>query len=414
MKICVYTLGCKTNRYESDCIINALRQKGHEVTDSLEACDKYIINTCAVTKEAEKKSRQVISKIERLNPAAQVYVIGCASQYNAEAFAGKSGSVKYICGTEGKSGIVDLLDSEGTNISPLSDRYCDGLQGASPLKTRAFIKIQDGCDSFCSYCIIPHLRGRSRSRSPQSIKEEILSLTSVKEFVLTGINISDYGKKEGGLSGLIEYLSDIDARIRLGSLENGVISKELILATKKLKNFCPHFHLSLQSGSDKVLKDMNRHYTAGEFLQSAELIREYYPDAAVTTDVICGYPTETREDFEKTVEVCRKARFADIHVFVYSKREGTAAAKLSTLDKNTLNQRAEVLKDLKLKLKADFARQNFGKTRQMLTESYEGGFTCGYTENYLKAYVKGKAELNKIFTVKIGEAHGEGALAGII
>lgn len=232
------------------------RQKGYEVTDSLEPCDKYIINTCAVTKEAERKSRQVITKINKLSADADIYVIGCASQYDAQSFY-KKGNVKYICGTEGKTDILNILDKEGVNVSELSDKYCDSFNesGFAPLSTRAFVKIQDGCDSFCSYCIIPHLRGRSRSRSPESIRREILSLSgSVKEIVLSGINISDYGREYGGLSGLLEFLSDIEIRIRLGSLENGVIDDKLILATKKLINFCPHFHLSLQSGSDGVLK----------------------------------------------------------------------------------------------------------------------------------------------------------------
>lgn len=416
MKICVYTLGCKVNRYESDCIISALRQKGYEVTDSLEPCDKYIINTCAVTKEAERKSRQVITKINKLSADADIYVIGCASQYDAQSFY-KKGNVKYICGTEGKTDILNILDKEGVNVSELSDKYCDSFNesGFAPLSTRAFVKIQDGCDSFCSYCIIPHLRGRSRSRSPESIRREILSLSgSVKEIVLSGINISDYGREYGGLSGLLEFLSDIEIRIRLGSLENGVIDDKLILATKKLINFCPHFHLSLQSGSDGVLKSMNRHYGAKDFLSSVEIIRKHYPHAAVTTDIICGFPTETQADFEKTVKVCLDAKFADIHIFSYSKREGTNAAKLGEIGKDVIYQRVEELKALKLRLKAEFARQNLGEIRQLLTETVNQGYTEGYTENYLKVYVKGGLELNSLFKIRVGKAFKDGAAAAII
>ena len=232
-RVCVFTLGCKVNQYESESIADALRERGCSVTDQLSVCDAYIINTCAVTREAERKSRQMITKIHKLNPDAPIYIVGCASQKDAQAFIGKK-NVKVVCGTAGKREIVNLLGREGVFVGPPSGVYEDVLR---TLRTRAFVKIQDGCDSFCSYCIIPYLRGRSRSRNPESIRREIASLSgSVKEFVFTGINISDY---EGGLDKLIEQLSDLDVRIRLGSLEAGIAGRNLSSA-QNWKKFCPH------------------------------------------------------------------------------------------------------------------------------------------------------------------------------
>lgn len=406
-KICIFTLGCKVNQYESESIADALRERGYAVTDELSVCDAYVINTCAVTKEAERKSRQVIAKIHRLNENAPIYIVGCASQKDSQAFAGKK-NVKVVRGTAGKREIVNLLDREGVFISPPSAVYEDDPRSAT-LKTRAFIKIQDGCDSFCSYCIIPYLRGRSRSRDPVSIREEILSLSgSVKEFVLTGINISDYS---GGLDKLMEYLSDLDVRIRLGSLEAGIADRRLLDSLKKLKKFCPHFHLSLQSGSDRVLKSMNRHYTSEDYLSSIKLIREYYPEAAVTTDIICGFPCETEEDFKQTVEVAQKARFSDIHIFNYSPREGTAAAKLKLLDNSVVKEREEILKQLKYRLKGEFTEFNLGRQRFLLTETLEDGLHAGYSENYLKLYVEGDLELNEVYKVIPYEKYLDGARA---
>jgi threonylcarbamoyladenosine tRNA methylthiotransferase MtaB len=410
-KICVYTLGCKVNKYESNSLINALREKGFFVTEELEVCDKYIINTCAVTAEAERKSKQVIAKINRLNENAQIIVMGCASQNNAKAFLNKK-NVKFISGTADKQNIANMLEREGVDIKELPDVY-EETGNTCNVQTRAFIKIQDGCDNFCSYCIIPYLRGRSRSRSIQSVKNEILSLAGeVKEFVITGINISAYGKDTGSsLTELIENLSDIDARIRLGSLEAGTVEKNLLCALKKLKNFCPHFHLSLQSGSNKILKAMNRHYTAEEFYSGILLIREFFPFAAVTTDIICGFPDETEEDFECTVTLCEKAKLADIHIFPYSKREGTAAAKFKGLPSDLIKQRVNILKQLKQRLKNSFTEINMGEKLFLLTETYENGYCTGYSENYLKLYVKENLELNKIYCVKPFSRFKDGAEA---
>lgn len=412
MKICVYTLGCKVNQYESYSIINALRERGYEVTENLEVCDRYIINTCAVTGEAEKKSRRVISKVQKLNSSAFIYITGCASQNNAAKFAQKN--VKYISGTAKKQDIIEQLENEGTNISVLPTVYEDVFDTVN-VKTRAFIKVQDGCDNFCSYCIVPYLRGRSRSRSIESIRQEILKLSEVKEFVITGINITDYGKNEDlSLVNLIENLYDIDARIRLGSLEAGIIDEKLLNSLKKLQHFCPHFHLSMQSGSDKVLKDMNRHYTAEIYLKSVELVRKHFPFAAITTDVICGYPTETENDFLQTVNICKKAVFADMHIFVYSSRSGTAAAKLKPIGGVITKKRADILNGLKIEFKNNFAAINIGKPQNVLIECKEDGYYIGYTENYLKLYVCGNLNENQVYKAVPYEIYSGGAKAKII
>lgn len=411
MKFCVYTLGCKTNQYESNILINALREKGYFVTETLEVCDRYIINTCAVTAEAEKKSRKTVSKINGLNPKAYIYVIGCASQNNANAFFNKT-NVKFISGTANKNEIINKLETEGVCISELPKNYEDSFINSN-VKTRAFIKIQDGCNNFCSYCIIPYLRGRSRSRSKESIKQEILSLNGdVKEFVLTGINISDYGKDiNSSLYELIDYLGNIKARLRIGSLEAGIIEKELLESLKKSENFCAHFHLSLQSGSESVLKSMNRHYTPSQFLDSIKLIREYFCDVAITTDIICGFPTETEEDFLQTVEFCKIADFSDIHIFNYSVRPGTKAQSLKPLDSIIVKQRATVLNDLKLKLKNSFIEKGFGKKYTMLTEATQDNCFSGYTENYIKLYIKGDFTENNFYDVVPYGLYMDGAIA---
>lgn len=412
IKVCIFTLGCKVNQYESNVIIKILKEKGYAVTEKIEYCDKYIINTCAVTAEAEKKSRQVISKINKINGNAEIYIIGCASQNNVLNFKGKK-NVKYIGGASFKYDIDQMLKKQGTYINNFPDKFED-CNGSITLKTRAYIKIQDGCNNFCSYCIIPYLRGRSRSRHKESIKEEILSLTNVKEFILTGINMSAYGKDiNSSLPDLIDYLKCIKARIRLSSLENGIVGEKLLVSLKNLYNFCPHFHLSLQSGSDNVLKDMNRHYITKDFYNSILLIRKYFPNCAITTDIICGYPTETEQDFINTVEFCKKAKFSDIHIFNYSSRKGTRAGELKSIPNDIVKQRIKILQDIKQKYKYEYIQSNIGKTLTVLTEIYENKFVVGYTENYLKVYIKDNLELNELYKVVIIKPYLNGVKAKI-
>ncbi len=414
MKAVVYTLGCKLNQYESFSLSNELIQRGYEVSEELAPADLYVINTCAVTSEAERKSRQVLSKIDKLNPSAKVIICGCASQRSPESFLKRQGNL-LVTGSFNKAAIIDFLGESGVKLSGQPDEYEDNLFPLSP-RTRAYVKVQDGCDSFCAYCIIPYLRGRSRSRKEESVLGEITRLSqSCKEFVLTGINLSGYGKDTGSsLPALVRSLSGADVRIRLGSLEASAIDDELMQALKGLKQFCPHFHLSLQSGSDGVLADMNRRYNAEFFLRAVETVRRHFPDAAVTTDVIVGFPTESEEDFEQSCRVCSSARFADIHIFPYSPREGTKAYSLKPLAKSIVDLRKQRLAELRDNLKREFIQRFAGKQLEMLAEESRGSFTSGYTGNYIRCYAERELEENRLYNVKVIRPHLDGALCELV
>ena len=409
MKVAVLTLGCKVNKYESDALIFELKSRGIDATDNLEEADAYIINTCAVTNEAERKSRQMIERARKFNPNAEIYVMGCASQNRPVQFEDRN--VKMIIGTAGKKKIVDELSHSGTHLFELPTAYEDDLFSAQSL-TRAFIKIQDGCDHFCSYCIIPYLRGRSRSRSLESIVSEVEKLPDdVKEIVLVGIDVSDFkidGKK--GLGKLLQTLDKYGKRLRLSSMEDSLIDEEFLKVLSTLKNFCPHFHLSLQSGCDNVLKKMNRHYTTDEFAGSVALIRKYFPLAGITTDIIVGFPTETEEDFEETLKFVERVKFSQLHIFPYSKRDGTAASKLyKDLLGKVKNERVKRLEELGDRLKTEFLREN--KTGKVLIEAKNRDYFDGYTENYIKCYVSGDLKVGEIVDVQIEKPFKDGVLA---
>lgn len=411
MKAVVFTLGCKVNECESDALLSGLKARGYEVSDKLVKADLYIVNTCAVTAEAEKKSRQTASRIKRISPNAKIIFTGCAAEKNYKAFSDKSAAY-LVTGVFNKNAILSALDKSGVMIAEKNADY-EELPAPVSLKARAFIKVQDGCDSFCTYCIIPHLRGRSRSRNPESVAREI-SLLNPAEAIITGINLSDYRYGDIGLTGLIERLKTVNSRIRLGSLEVRVIDDGFLTALKNLKNFAPHFHLSLQSGSNVVLKKMNRKYTREEFIEKVGLIRKYFPLAGITTDIIAGFPTETDEDFNDTLSLIEKVGFSDIHPFIFSPREGTPAYKMRDLPPETKKSRLDRLLEVKKRLKAEFAAAMRGKTADFLPEEFKDGYTEGYSENYLRLYVKGEVKVGKILKVKIGGAYLDGAIAEII
>ncbi len=409
MKAVVFTLGCKVNSCESNSLIKGLEDLGYEVSDELVFADLYIINTCAVTKEAEKKSRQAIARVRKQNPLAKIIVAGCASEKSPESFISKDG-VDVVIGTSSKEKILDLIEKNGKFIFPAESEYHE-LPLSKTVKTRAFVKVQDGCNNFCSYCIIPYLRGRSRSRSPESIKNEIIALNA-DETVLTAINLSAYNYEGRDLTDLINSLSDVKTRIRFGSLEENVISEKLLVALKNLKDFAPHFHLSLQSGSNNTLKAMNRKYTASEYREGVELIRRYFPNAGITTDVIVGYPTETDSDFEESYNFVKEIEFSDVHPFCFSPREGTVAYKLKDLDGNVKKQRLNKLIELKEILKSRFLSKNIQTFQDVIIEEYIDGFSTGYTGNYIRVYIKGKVENGK-YKVYTTDKYQDGLLAEI-
>lgn len=415
MDICVYTLGCKVNQYESGVVVAKLQKAGHNAFEGLKKADIFIINTCAVTSEAEKKSRQSVAKMVKLNPDCKIFVIGCASQNNAEQFK-KYSNVKFIKGVASKTDIVSLIEKEGVDVEELPLTY-QQTDFAQITKTRQTIKIQEGCNNFCSYCLVPYLRGRSRSRDEQDILAEAFACKDkVNEIVLTGIDISSYGKNNGSSLGKLIKLLDknLDVRLRLGSLEVNVIDDEFLNILAGCKNFCPHFHLSLQSGSDRVLKKMNRHYTTEQYLQKVELIRKYFPDAGITTDIIVGFPEESDEMFEETRLFAQKVAFSDIHVFPYSIRKGTVAEKMKQVDDGTKKQRAEKLSQIKIELKKEFLSKYVGKTLQILTEDIDGDYIAGYTANYIKVYLKKEGiNQNSFYTVDAVSLFEDGLLAEV-
>ncbi len=410
MKAVVFTLGCKVNSCESASLISGLEERGYEVSDKISYADLYIINTCAVTQEAEKKSRQAVARVKKQNPNAKIIVTGCASQNNPNSFYNKEG-VTLVTGTSNKQRILDILDFNGVDIQEFSDTFDEKLP-PKLLKTRAFVKIQDGCNNFCSYCLIPYLRGRSRSRSPISIKREIEYLNPL-EIVLTAINLTAYDYNGVKLTGLINLLSDYNGRIRLGSLEENVISDEFLTELSKLKDFAPHFHLSLQSGSDNTLKSMNRKYKAQEFIDSVKLIRKYFKNAGITTDIIVGFPTETEEDFIKTLNFVNEVKFSDIHCFPYSPRQGTKSYQMKDLPSSVKKDRLNRLIEVKNRLKSQFILDNLGKETFLITEEFVDGYTVGYTGNYIKCYLKGQITDGK-YKVKLISVHQDGAICEIV
>lgn len=411
MKAVVFTLGCKVNECESDSLISGLIDKGYEVSDKLVPADLYIVNTCAVTAEAEKKSRQMVSRIRKLAPDAKIIFTGCAVQKNPAQFSDKSDDF-LLTGTFNKNLILEMLCEKGEMISPPC-RDFEELHLTKSLRTRAYIKVQDGCNNFCSYCIIPYLRGRNRARNPQKVLEEIVKIKP-KEAVLNGINLSAYDYDGTNLASLIKSLKDANCRIRLGSLEVNVIDDEFLMATKSLKDFAPHFHLSLQSGSNNVLKKMNRHYSREEYIEKVNLIRKYYPYSAITTDIIVGFPTEKEEDFLDTIDLVKKVKFADIHPFPYSKRSGTVASKMQDLSSDIKKKRLDILLELKKECKENFALLMKGKTCRFIFEEFKDGFATGYSENYLRLYIKDYIDDKEIKEVEILSPYLDGALAKVI
>lgn len=412
MKIGIITLGCKVNQYESGAIKEELEKNGHIVVTDLQPADLYILNTCAVTGIAEKKSRAHIAKIAKLNPKAKVIVCGCASEHNKEQFL-KKPNVSAVIGTAGKNKIPQILDAVGNLSIDIPNTY-ENFTFNTTSRTRAYLKIQDGCNNFCSYCLIPFVRGRSRSRDLASIVAEANELSKTnKEIVLTGIDISDYkidGQK--AFPKLMQALSTNSCRIRISSLECGIVNDELLTVLKNMPNFCPQFHLSMQSGCDKILKLMNRHYTSSQFLDKVNLIKKYFPNCALTTDVIVGFPTETDADFSETIQTIKSANFYEMHIFPYSKREGTVASKMPMVDGNVVNQRVQILEKLNLQNKANYIKSQQG-VLHCLTESLEGDFVVGYTENYIKIYLPKDAPMHQIVPVCDLQLFKDGAKAKI-
>ena len=406
-KVYIYTLGCKVNQYESDAMYERLEEygciplAGSDNEDPSSAPDICIINTCSVTNMADKKSRQIINRMRKLSPNAVIIATGCYVQAASEDII-KRGVVDIIIGNNRKSDcariISDYLDAHKTDdnfIDINKDSEYDDLRLHMPEgHTRAYIKIQDGCNNFCTYCIIPYVRGRIRSRKLADVVSEINDIVQngVKEVVLTGINLSSYDDADVGAS-LIDVICKVSEipgleRIRLGSLEPRVITDEFLSAVQKLSNFCPHFHLSLQSACDNTLKRMNRKYTIAEFIAVCDKIRQYFDRPALTTDVIVGFPGETDEDFEVTFENLKRINFYEMHVFKYSRRKGTVADKMpDQIPENIKNIRSDRLLSLSEQNKQKFEESFMNEPLNVLIEEKvtvnDKLYYRGHTERYM-------------------------------
>ena len=417
MKAVVYTLGCKVNDVESGSIIRGLEELGFEVVREMENADLYIVNTCAVTAEAERKSRQMVGKAIKCNPHAKVIVCGCASQKSPNDFLEKGDTVYAVIGAQCKNKVLEIVrngfQSERLGACIDEEKRYEEMPLPECLKTRNFVKIQDGCNRFCSYCVIPYLRGRSRSRLLESAAAEILASTA-QETVVTGIDVSEYKDEQGrDFADLMEAVKDANSRIRLGSLEVSLITERFLTALKKVKNFAPQFHLSLQSGSNQVLKSMNRHYTREEYLEKCRMIYEAFPNAAITTDIIVGFPTETEEDFQLSLQIVEEAGFSQIHAFPYSPREGTNAyKKYKELPYAVKKERVERLLKKGAEGKEKYMQRYLGKSLVIAPENCIDGYTEGYSENYIRVYVEGEME-KRLTRVRVEGLFKDGVLAVI-
>ena len=415
MLVSVITLGCKVNEYESQSILNQLKSAGYEIREGLEIADAYIVNTCAVTNTAERKSRQVLAKIFKLNPEAKVVVCGCAVENNPSQFL-KNKNVIAILGNEGKNEIVKFIKAKNRNLQKINNEMYTNTARPIETRTRQYIKIQDGCNYFCTYCIIPYLRGRSRSRNINDILDEIKH-TNANEIVLTGINMSDYRiNGELALKTLVKEIDKLNVRFRISSLECNVLDDEMIYLLSRSKNFCPHFHISLQSACNATLKRMNRRYTIEEYIDIVNKIRKKFPLASISTDIIVGFKGETEEEFNTTVENLKKINFSFIHIFPYSERKGTVATRLQgTVDKCEQKKREHILQQINLDCKEKFYNQNKNTIHKVLIEEVvDEKFSLGYTGNYIYTYIDAKCKPGEIVEVRLADLYNNGMKAILI
>ncbi len=411
------TVGCKVNTYDTNAMVNILTEKGYELKDFDDVCDVYIINTCSVTNLSEKTSRQKIRKAYKTNPNAIIVATGCYSQVKEEEVKNIE-CVDIIIGTKDRHRILELIEEyekTKTKISVVSQNLNDDTfesLNITEIKgmTRAYLKIQEGCTNFCSYCIIPFARGGLKSRNLQEIIDEVktLSQNGIKEIVLSGIHIASYGKDlsdDINLIDVIEKCAEIDGieRIRFSSIEPNFANKENFDRLSKIDKVCDFFHLSLQSGSDNVLKDMNRKYNKNEYRNAINLIKSYYENCSISTDVIVGYPTETDEDFNETAEFVKELKLSKVHVFPFSPKDGTVASKLkSVVTDNEKNKRAEILRKISDELEAEFLLQNKGLSLDVLYENVDkDGFYYGHTKNYIKVSKKYDTDVSNTIITEV-------------
>lgn len=431
-KVTFHTLGCKVNQYETQAMTELFEKANYQLVPDTEVADVYVINTCTVTNVGDKKSRQFIRRAKKSNPNSIVVVVGCYAQTAPKEVLDIEG-VNLVIGTNERSKIVQYVEESSPHhkinavddimqVKEFEELSVQEIKG----KTRAFLKIQEGCNQYCAYCIIPYARGPIRSRNATEIIKEVKTLVNngFKEIVLTGIHVASYGKDLKEKNALIELLKQVDAiegleRIRLSSLEPTLLTEEFVSDLSKLTKLCPHFHLSLQSGCDKILKKMNRKYTTGLYREIVERIRRYFPHIALTTDIIVGFPGETQEDFETTYRFVEEIKFSELHVFKFSPRKGTPAADFTEqVDGITKHHRSERLIALGISLRQQYQESFIGERKLVLFEASNKeneGYIEGLTDNYLKVLVKGDESMEgTLQTILLETIQGEYMIGKIV
>lgn len=424
--IAFHNLGCKVNSYETDAMAQKCVEKGYKIVDFEQKADIYVVNTCSVTNIADRKSRQMLHKAKKTNPDGIVVAVGCFVQANPEEVA-KDEAIDLIVGNNKKKDLFEIIEEYLNNKSVSTEtvtdvHHCDYEElkiNKSEEHSRVFVKIQDGCDRYCTYCIIPYVRGNLRSRNPEDVVEEIkeIAANGYREVVITGIHLSSYGKDflkdgkpsldySGNADYLINLLKDINEiegidRIRIGSFEPMILSEVFVSKLSKITKLCPHFHISLQSGCDSVLKRMNRHYDTKEFYEKTVLLREYFPGCALTTDVIAGFPGETKEEFEETYEYLKKIKFFETHIFPYSRRKGTIADKMAgQLTMNEKKERVTKLLELDAKLSREYRESKLGETDNIIVEEIKtingANYYVGHTPEYVMVALKEDDSLKQL------------------
>ena len=413
----IFTLGCKVNRYDSEAIEETFVNAGYRVVPFDQIADVYIINTCTVTHMSDRKSRQMIRRTKKINPDATVAVIGCYAQGARDEIEAIE-EVDLVIGTNGRIHVLEAVEEYRMSGIPMN--FVEDIMKVHEFeelkinnmnkRTRAYLKIQEGCNNYCSYCIIPYVRGNIRSRKPENILGEvnILAKEGFKEIVLTGIHVASYGRdlEDTSLTQVMKMVHHVDGieRIRLSSIEPNVVTDEFVEAISKLPKVCDHFHLSLQSGSDTVLKRMNRKYSAAQYKEAVRVLRANFKDVAFTTDIIVGFPGETEEEFLQTMAFVEEVRFSDIHIFPYSARSGTPAATMEDqISPQIKSDRVKALTDLVKKIQGEIMESYLGKTVDVLFEqNYKDDLYEGHTSNYIKVRCQSKENLeNKIGQVQI-------------
>ena len=424
MKVAICTLGCKVNQYETQALEQELARRGHELVGFEEAADAYIVNTCSVTAVSDKKSRQMLRQAKRRSPDAVIAACGCYAQTHPEDV--KKLDPDVIAGTNDRAHFIDLLERAAREKSRIVDvddvwqrRSFEVLPaGGMANRTRAMLKVEDGCVNFCTYCLIPYARGRVRSLPMDEAAKQVRTLRAegYREIVVTGIEISSYGADFADGTSLIDLLELLareggDMRIRLGSLEPRTITEEFCARAARLPQLCPHFHLSMQSGCDATLKRMNRKYDTARFLESCELLRRYFDDPAITTDLITGFPEETEEEFAQTLAFIRRCGFADMHVFPYSIRPGTKAAEMKQVDMPVREERAARAAAAAQEMHEAYLARCVGRSFPVLFERDRQGGSAGHAPNYMEVSVPQEGLHNQVKNVKVTQVDG-GALRG--